>query len=212
MRPILLASLFIALAAPASAGETLQAQTKAWSVTPDTRLHFEFPVGGLRVEATDDSKVRLELMVKCKNSDRDRCERFASRLRLDVDQDANDLRVKVEGYPKFGNHDINLQGVLLVPRSLEVKLEMGVGDLEIDGLAGDLEIELGVGEADLTLDSADYRTADIEVGVGDASLKASGKRRSSSGFLGRTVRWTEGSGPSRARLHIGVGDASVRMD
>jgi len=212
MRRLLLVTLLLALAAPANAAETLQAQTKAWTVTPGTRFHFEFPVGGLRVEASDDSKVRLELLVKCKHGDIDRCERFASHLRLDVDQDDNDLRVKVEGYPKFGSSNINLQGTLLIPRSLEVKLEMGVGDLEVDGLEGDLEIELGVGEADLTLDSASYRTADVEVGVGDATLKASGKRRSSSGFLGRSVRWTEGTGPSRARVHIGVGDASLRMD
>lgn len=212
MRRLLFAALLIAFAAPVSAGQTLQAQTKAWSVTPGTRLRFEFPVGALRVEATDDTKVRLELLVKCRGTSTDRCERFARRLSLDVDQTAGELRVKVEGYPKFGNSGINLEGILLVPRGLEVKLEMGVGDLELEGLEGDLEVDLGVGEADLNLDADKYKTADIEVGVGDASLKAAGRRRSSSGFIGRSVRWTEGRGPSRAKLHVGVGDASVRMD
>lgn len=212
MRRLLLAALLIAFAQPAGAAETLQAQTKAWSVTPDTRLQFEFPVGGLRVEATDDSKVRLELLVKCKRGSIERCERFAEGLTLDVDHTARQLRVEVEGYPKFGHSGITLHGTLLVPRGMTVKLEMGVGDLELEGLEGDLEVDLGVGEAELLLGAASYRTAEVEVGVGDASLRAAGRRRSSSGFIGRSVSWTEGTGTSRAKLHVGVGDANVRMD
>lgn len=213
MRRLTLVLLLTAFAAPSSAAETLQAQTKAWSVDPGGRLRFEFPVGSLRVEATDDTRVRLELLVRCRRAGNARCEQFARRLRLNVDQSAHDLRVKVEGYPRFGSHHgINLHGVLQVPRSMEVKLEMGVGDLEVDGLAGHLDVDLGVGEADLTLDENAFHSADVEVGVGDAKLRAGGRRQSSSGFIGRTVRWNDGSGPSRARLHVGVGDASVRFD
>ena len=107
-RLLIFAALLIAFAAPVSAGQTLQAQTKAWSVTPDTRLRFEFPVGQLRVEATDDTRVRLELVVKCKSASSERCERFVRNLSLDVDHTASELRVKVEGYPKFATTRITL--------------------------------------------------------------------------------------------------------
>ena len=212
MRPAALSLVFLAIAAPASAGQTLQAQTKAWTVSPDTRLKFDFPVGELRVEASDDSRVRLELLVKCRSASDERCERFVDNLRLEVDQTTRELSVKVKGYPKFNTHNINLQGVLQVPRGLAVELDMGVGDLEVEGLAGNLEVDLGVGEADLNLVASSYRSASVEVGVGDATLRAQGKRRSSSGFVGRSVSWNEGGGSSRAKLHVGVGDATVRMD
>jgi hypothetical protein len=212
MRRLPLVLFLIALAAPASAGETLQAETKAWTVDRGSRLRFSFPVGSLRVEATDDSKVRLELLVKCRWTGSEKCRKVADRLTLDVDQSSNELSVEVDGYPKFGNSGINLHAVLQVPRSLDVKLEMGVGELEVEGLAGHLQVDLGVGEADLTLDESGYRSADVEVGVGDASLRASGRRQSSSGFVGRAVRWDDGTGTSKARLHVGVGDARVRMN
>lgn len=212
MRQLPFALLLLALAAPASAGETLQAQTKAWTVAEGSRLRFDFPVGELRVEATDDTKVRLELLVKCRSAGSERCERFARNLRLDVDQTAGELRVRVKGYPKFETHNINLHGILLVPRSLHLKLEMGVGELEVDGIAGDLEVDLGIGEANLLLDAARFQSASVDVGIGDATLRAQGKRRSSSGIVGRSVNWNEGSGSSRAKLHVGVGEATVRMD
>lgn len=207
----LLALLLVASAAPAGADQLLKAQTKAWTVADGARLRFHFPVGALRVEPSGDPKVRLDLVVRCKRARTERCERFADRLRLDIEETPRELRVEVEGTSGFGKDGIHLEGHLMVPRGLAVRLEMGVGDLEIEGLAGNLDIDLGVGDATLVVDAADYGAVAADVGVGDASLRAPGRRRSSSGFIGRSVSWNEGHGPSRARLHVGVGEASIRV-
>jgi hypothetical protein len=211
MRRLAVVLALLALAAPARS-ETLQAQTKAWDVAPGVRFHLEFPVGHLRIEATNDSRVRLELQVRCDHGSPARCAERAKDLRLQVDQDSKSLRVAIKGYPRFSSNGFHVDGTLLVPKALESRIEMGVGELEMDGLAGNLDVDLGVGEATLRLDEVSFGSADVEVGVGDASLRSKAGVRHSSGFISRTVRWNDGEGPSHVSLHVGVGDARVRME
>ena len=62
----------LALASPALAKtEYLQTDTKAYPVTPGHKVHIEFPVGHLQVEANDDDKVRLTISIKCRDGDSD---------------------------------------------------------------------------------------------------------------------------------------------
>ena len=211
MRRALVVVALLTLAAPAR-GETLQAQTKAWDVSPGARLHLEFPVGHLRIEATNDTRVRLELQVRCDHGSTESCAEKASKLRLDVDQDPKRLRIAIKGYPKYNSNGFHVDGTLLVPKALESHVEMGVGELEMDGLTGNLDVDLGVGEATLRLDEISFGSADVEVGVGDASLRSKAGMRHSSGFISRSVRWSSGDGPSHVSLHVGVGDARVRME
>jgi hypothetical protein len=89
---------------------------------------------------------------------------------------------------------------------------MGVGELDIENLTGDVEAELGVGDLEIRGDSGDFRKVSAEVGVGDASLRTRSGRVQGRGFIGRELLWNEGHGPSAIRAHVGVGEASVMLD
>lgn len=211
LAPPLAAAACLALAAaPALAGVTLQAQTKAWPVKPDQRVRIEFPVGELRVEANDDTRVRLELTVKCKGSDTERCVNHAERLKLDARESGGVLTIDVRGYPKM-NPRFNLIAVLQVPKGCDLDVEMGVGQLEVLGMEGEVDADLGVGEATVEVPREAVRRVAVEVGIGEARLRAGDDRRESSGLFGREVRWTEGTGRSIVKLNVGVGDARVAL-
>ena len=46
---------------------------------------------------------------------------------------------------------------------------MGVGQLEVDGLAGDLDLDLGVGEATVLAPQDAVKAVSVNVGIGDAT-------------------------------------------
>ena len=52
----------------------------------------------------------------------------------------------------------------------------------------------------------------VWVGIGEASLLVAGRAIEGSGWLGHTVRWREGTGPSRVAVNLGVGELAVRLD
>lgn len=199
-----------ALAVPSHA-VVLQAEARTWKVGADHRLRFEFPVGELHVKATDGDEVRVELQVRCRRGSTAECQEKTRRLRLEHTNEKGYLRIQVEGYPKFETKGFTLEALVLVPRGLSTKVDMGVGELEVDGLSGDLDVELGVGEATILAPRASVREVTVEVGIGDANVRSNGNRSSSRGFLGREVKWNEGTGTSRIELSVGIGEGDVSL-
>lgn len=175
-------------------------------------VHLKFPVGDLRVEATEGSEVELEITARCKGWGRDDCEDRARRIHVETDDSGGRLDFVVEGYPKFHSGDFNLRGVLRVPARMDLDLDMGVGDLRVADVQGDMRVELGVGNADIRTSSTAVRSVDVQAGVGDADVIARGSRTRRHGFVGATASWDEGRGRSEVTLHVGVGDATVRVD
>jgi hypothetical protein len=199
----------LALAAPARA--TLYAtEPRTFPVTTHHRIRIEFPVGELKVVSSDESRVRFELRVRCNHSD-ERCEELANRLVLDSDDQDGTLHLKLRRYPEWRMHGLKLMGELHVPRSLPVKVEMGVGELQIVGLEGDLDVDLGVGEAAIRTPRSRANRVTVETGIGDAQISGAGGDVEHRGFLGSHASWS-GNGRSDLRIHVGVGEGRVRLE
>lgn len=201
----------LVLAAPLRA-EILATDPHTYAVSKSHHVRLEFPVGELRVIPSDESSVRFELRVRCNGRSTERCEEFANRLVLDSDDRNGELRLKLHKYRKWGNHVPTVMGELHVPRALALEIEMGVGELDVDGIEGDLEVNLGVGEAKVRSIKARARSVSVQAGVGEASIEGKGVRTSGSGFIGSSRSWMGGTGSSSVRLHVGVGEARVRLD
>jgi Xaa-Pro aminopeptidase len=73
-------------------------------------------------------------------------------------------------------------------------------------------VDLGVGEANVHVAKSQIADVLVEVGVGDATIHGTGHNVGSRGWLGRTVHYTDGPGPSRVHLEVGVGEGTVRLD
>jgi hypothetical protein len=201
-----------ALAAGPARAATLETDTYSFAVSRDHRVQMEFPVGQLRVIATDESKVHFTLRVKCKGNSDERCEELANRLVLDSHDSGSQLRLRLENYPKWDNKGFSVHGELRVPRSQTLRIEMGVGQIDVDGLQGDLDVDLGVGEADIRALRAHAANVTVETGIGDASIRGANSALESSRFVGARASWSGGKGKSDVRLHVGVGDGMVWLE
>jgi len=206
-----LAALAALAASPAHA-VMLVTDPHTYDVTAKHRIRFEFPVGSLKVVSTDESRVRFDLKVRCCSGTDEHCEEMANRLILDSDDSGGVLHLTLRKYPQWNNHGMKLMGELSVPRGLAVDIEMGVGELDITGMEGDLDVDLGVGQADIRALRAKASHVSVDTGIGDAEIQGGGSDTHSRGFIGSHSVWTDGPGHGAVRLHVGVGDATVRLE
>ena len=212
--PVVVAAMLTAVGASdgLARGSVLETEPHTFAVSKSHRVRLNFPVGELKVVPGDESQVRFELRVRCRNCSAERCESLANRLELNSEDRDGTLRLSLDHYPKWNSKGFNVIATLHVPRSLPLEVDMGVGQLGIDGLEGDIEVDLGVGEADIHASRTRASHVSVDAGIGDASIRGGGSNTSRRGFIGSHATWSEGSGRSTVRLHVGVGEGTVRLD
>jgi len=211
MRALMFTALALLVAAPASA-VVLRSQERAYPTDDLRRVRVDFPVGELQIEPTDGDQLLVTVFVTCKHRSQESCERSADRIKVRTSDRGDLLSIKIEGVPKFNAGSVQVKCTVKVPRALDLDVDMGVGELTIREIAGNLEVDLGVGEIDVALAENNVRDVRLNVGIGEASFSGSHGNRSVSGLFGRKITWTDGAGASRVNVDLGVGEARVRLD
>jgi hypothetical protein len=92
-----------------------------------------------------------------------------------------------------------------------LEIDAGVGDVKIDVPSGDVVVDLGVGTAVVRAPAASVESAEGAGGVGDVVLKVRGKNIKSGGFISDVASW-EGDGEYRIEVSVGVGDAIIELE
>jgi len=173
-------------------------------------VSLDFPVGSLTVEAWDSPQFDVDVKLACNHHATNRCLDAAKAARLVYSTAGDRLRIEVKNWPKFGgSRGLHVLARISVPRDLAVRAELGVGELNVHGITGNLTADLGVGEVNVTLPKEAIGAVDLDAGVGEASLVAAGRRYESSGFIARELRWDKGTGRSRVTVDCGVGEIDV---
>lgn len=107
--------------------------------------------------------------------------------------------------PKHGEHNFDV--TIYVPKQSDLRLNLEVGDLNIEGISGNTDAEVGVGDLKVTVpDPHAYRSVAMSVHIGDVNAGAFGLEPS--GFLGKSVQHEFTAGSYRLKLHTGIGDVS----
>jgi hypothetical protein len=107
--------------------------------------------------------------------------------------------------PKHGEHNFDV--TIYVPKQSDLRLNLEVGDLNIEGISGNTDAEVGVGDLKMTVpDPHAYRSVAMSVHIGDVNAGAFGLEPS--GFLGKNVQHEFTAGSYRLKLHTGIGDVS----
>lgn len=208
---LVLAALAI-LAAPAQARDrVLESQTKSYPAKELRNLRLNFPVGELRIEGSDSDAVQLTVRIHCKRR-ADWCEERADDLDFDARTRGDRLVIDIDGYSWWGDtDDYWIEAVVQAPRGLNLDIDMGVGELEINDMHADLDVSLKVGEATVRMPQDKIQRVSARVTIGEATLNGNDEHQSVSGFLGRQLRWTRGHGDARVEVNIGVGELSFRL-
>lgn len=212
---ILSAALFAGVlgVVPAGADEIVRSFKQQIPVGDASEIALDFPVGEVTVEAWDNPRVNLDVKIACnKKTRRSRCEEAAKALRLVYNTSGDRLRVEVKNWPKFsGGKGLHVIAKVNVPRNLPLWTDLGVGELNVEGTAGDLTVDLGVGEVNMTLPKDAIRSVDLDTGIGEANLSAGGRYYESAGLMARQLTWNKGTGNARVKVDCGVGEIGVSL-
>ncbi len=196
------------------------------------RIVIEAGVGDVEITAGEGETVSVEVALKPRRggifSSMKRAQKDVDQAVLDVEVVGKDVRLDVDSDsddPRFEE-----RWTVTIPARLAVDLELGVGDVEIRGVAGgvdieagvgdllltassgDLTVDLGVGDATITAPADQYRSAVCSSGVGDARLKVQGQRIASDGFVGHESRWSSGDGEFKVKVDLGVGGGRITLE
>jgi hypothetical protein len=157
-------------------------------------------VGNVRVAPTErEGKLRL-VITSHKQEDAEAAPHWVREFAVNGSQ----AKIVLE-MPKHG--ELNFDVTLYVPKRSDLRLNLEVGDLTIEGITGNTDAELGVGDLKMTVpDPHAYRAVAMSVHIGDVNAGAFGLEPS--GFLGKSVERKFNVGSYRLKLHTGIGDVS----
>lgn len=211
---LLLAAVPAVSAVPAAAEnhETVRTLGGRYDAAKLGTVAIDIPVGELAVEAWDGTEVAIQMELRCRNG-RKRCVASAQKVRLIAGGMAGErLRFRVEGWPKTtGGRGLQARVRLRLPARLALDAELGVGELRIDGLTGNVTADLGVGEVSATLPQSAVASVRLDAGIGEAVLRTREKRYENSGVGAKTLHWTEGTGRAEVQVDCGVGEIRVAL-
>lgn len=217
MRPALaLATTLLALAATATAAAAdveVRRITRQLEVGGEHQILLDVPVGEVRIEPGEAGRVAIEIVILC-DSDSRRCRRYADDIYLDDSLHRHTLSLKLRGdsHRLTGRPSIEVR--LAVPPGNDLEVELGVGELHIEDLTGDVDADVGVGEVEVFAREAIVGAVHLSAGVGEADLRPHRRGQSESRvlFLGDEVSWNDGPGEARLVIEVGVGEVEVILD
>jgi hypothetical protein len=180
--------------------------TRTLNVDELDSLRIEFPVGELEVEIWDGESIELDIELKSERS-------WLSWRRHKVDD--IELEVSTSGGEVFLRIDadkLNQHWVVKMPAKLALGIDLGVGEIRINGLENNLAVELGVGEIEVVAATDNFDHINASVGVGDATLRGFGPDTGNKHSFVRADAHFEGRGDYQIEVELGVGEALIRLD
>lgn len=177
------------------------------------KVVVDFEVGELRIEAGSSDRVEVELDLRC-NSGSAKCERRLEDAEIVLEHRGQRFFVGFEGLSKRNNNKMDIEAVVKMPAGTELSVDMGIGDLTIEGIDSDIFVDMGIGEASLELTESNVRAVYLDAGIGETSVWASrGEVSASRPFLiGSEVEWEAGSGDAEIVVDLGIGEIKVHLD
>ena len=201
MKKLAVMTLLVSFSSFAAIANEKQLQQQFDSATIQ-QLAIDNGVGELLISASPDDKIRVSIQVKGTNkwffgrSDVSKAELVSSSrdgvLQLEVPQD-----------------DSEQKWTVALPAKMALQLNLGVGEVKLLGVSGDITADIGVGSFSATVPVADYGTIALNAGVGEVSLHDATPSYEDSHLTGGELSY-QGTGSRQINVTVGVGEAAVR--
>ncbi len=193
-------------------------------------LALDTAVGDVTVAASKDDSIHVLVELTPRKagffSSRKAAERQVEAARLGVTRNGRRVSLEIEGVS--GEPRFEATWTVSLPVDMNLELEMGVGDLKVEGTTGKIDADLGVGDAtlavsagelkvdvgvgDITLSApaAAYATVECSTGVGEVTLRHDKTTLGGEGMISKELSW-KGSGDGSVSLETGVGSIEVHL-
>ena len=160
-------------------------------------VHVHLAVGDMHIKRGDSDKIKLTYTVKSRR------ESYAKEASVDFDVRSNNATLEFHA-PTGKNTSFDVE--LEVPQNTNIDVHTKVGSICIDGIEGDKDLSVSVGDIRVANGSARYRMVNASTSIGDVNSDGYGE---TSGWLGKTLKY-HGEGKYELRAHVGVGD--IRLE
>lgn len=209
--PVLTVMLLAASAVAADERETVRTIRQAFAAADIEELMLELPVGEARIIGEERDDIELVVDLRC-GPEKKRCANRAREVTLESSTRGGRLDVELSGFDDGSRRGMVFDGIIRVPSGMALGIDMGVGELAIEGLSGDVAAELGVGEMTLSLPFDAIHTASLSAGIGETNLLLPAGRQQTgnrSHLVGSETKWRGGSGDADLGAEVGVGEITV---
>ena len=225
---ILVTLFVVAMLCPAGAsagGRTLQGSIQRNGAET---LSLDTAVGDVTITTSDGETIVARVVLTPRKtgifSSMKKSKRQVASATLEMQHDGKTISVRLAGFS--GDPRFEATWHLTIPVDLGLELDMGVGDLDVQGTAGPVDADIGVGDATVRSNggnlSIDVGVGDIEVhapataygtvecssGVGEITLREGQRHMEGRGMIARDLTW-KGPGSGTMDLETGVGDVDV---
>lgn len=212
MKRLPLSILWILATVSGVAADGLGELTRTFETEAGQKVRLQLPVADLRLEVADGNQVQADLLVSCRWQQK--CADILSEIELVSSSTAQRFVVELKGLSQWQSAKVEVEGTLIVPRSADLELDIGVGDVKVHGVVNDLRIDMGVGKVKIWQPVASVKDVSLEVKVGEATLfgVAEGVSDRRSFLVGSEVLWDQGQGEARIEVEVDVGEVTLWLE
>ena len=200
------------LAAAAAAGETLRTLNYTCPAAGLTAIAVKAGIGDVEVLGAAGGEVVVSVDLTPKGGgffgDRQSAQ-AAEAIEIEPRTAGGELTLRLKP-ERRGDVHLSERWTVRVPASLGASVDIGVGDVNVLDLTGDVRVKAGVGDVRIEGPFASFGDVRAASGVGDVTLRTPQGRTEGTGFIGHTL---SGHGPGASGIHAdaGVGDVTIRL-
>lgn len=180
-------------------------------------IHVNNAYGQMNVEAWDEPRVEVTVTRTAFRHDtaeeRKEGTEYLNRIKVTVQKSGNDVTISTQfpGRNRFlrlvhGLGDFNLDYRIKVPRNAKLDIHHDVGDVTVDGVAGDIDATVKSGDIVVMVPDAEKYAIDARCRIGTIYTDFDGKNKSNY-LLGQ--KFSGGNGHTM-HLRAGVGGITVQ--
>jgi hypothetical protein len=108
-------------------------------------------------------------------------------------------------------HFTDFHVTIEVPPGTSLEFATKYGEVEIDGIFGDVTVDMRAGDLRLVTPRANVRELSASCRVGDVTTNLGNQLVERSGLFPGTTHWEKSDGNSRLKLHVTAGDINVKL-
>ena len=183
-------------------------RTHTFDLDDIEQIEFSNTVGRFEIIQTNADVMRVTLDIESEKR---------GFFRRSTDVSDMDIEVKERGdtlFLTFEEKNAEAEWLVEVPDSARLDriiVQMGVGKVELEINDTELDVKLGVGDINVEAPEDSVGRIDLNVGVGDATLRGGDIINNDSVFITKRIRG-EGNGSNDIEVDLGVGDADIRLN
>ncbi|MCZ4337473.1 hypothetical protein [Shewanella colwelliana] len=167
---------------------------------------LDMEVGTAQLIATDESEVRIEVVVKpsdsnwfgfWSNSD-------ISGVALAINEGQDKIVLKLSE-----QDDLSQEWRVYLPREAAIAVEAGVGEVVVDGFVNNIDVDLGVGRAEVA-HQGHYGDVSLESGVGEVSISKNGQHQAiKRSLVSASYHSKDEASKQHLYVNVGVGEIDI---